>query len=68
MFGSFNESALLAYAEKVKKVVSKQGTEQHSNYGISEEESSFIDSDESQDAEDYSQFYDYTTCIRSGTK
>ena len=65
MFGSFTESALLAYAEKVKKVVAKQGTERHTNFGISDEDSSFIDTGESQDADDYAEFYDFTTCIRS---
>jgi hypothetical protein len=65
MFGSFSEGALLAYAEKVKKVVAQQGTEKHSNFGISEEDSSFIDTGESQDADDYAESYDFTTCVRS---
>jgi hypothetical protein len=65
MFGSFSESALLAYADKVKKVVAKQGTEGNTNFGISDEDSSFIDTCESQDAGDYAEFYDFTTCIRS---
>jgi hypothetical protein len=70
MLGTFSEKALLRYAEKAeaafkeRKVASRQGTEQHDNYGISEQDHSFIDSDESQDADDYSEAWDFTTCIR----
>jgi hypothetical protein len=67
MFGSFSESALLAYAEKLKKVVAMQGTERHTNFGISDEDSSYLDTGESQDADDYAELYDFTTCIRSKT-
>ena len=65
MFGSFSESSLLAYAEKVKKVVAKQGTEWADAGGVGEEDHTYIDTDESQDADDYAEFYDFTTCIRS---
>jgi hypothetical protein len=71
MFGTFTEEALARYESlvrtdfKEKRVVAKQGTEQHSNLGISDEDHSFIDTDESQDADDYAEFYDYTTCIRA---
>jgi hypothetical protein len=70
MFGTFSEKALLAYAEKAseafreKKVKAHQGTEKHDNYGISEHDHTFIDNDESQDADDYSEAWDFTTCIR----
>lgn len=71
MFGSFSESALLAYAEKAaaayreKRVRGGQGTEAHDNYGVGETDHSFIDSDESQDLDDYSENYDFSTCIRA---
>lgn len=65
MFGSFSESALLAYAEKVKKVVAKQGTEWADAGGVGEEDHTYIDTDQSQDSDDYAEYYDYTTCIRS---
>jgi hypothetical protein len=64
MFGSFSENALLAYAEKVKKVVASQGTEWADAGGVGEEDHTYIDTDESQDADDYAELYDYTTCIR----
>jgi coproporphyrinogen III oxidase-like Fe-S oxidoreductase len=71
MFGTFTESALLAYAEratqafKEKKVAGNlQGTEKHDNFGIGDHDHSFIDNDESQDADDYSEHYDFTTCLR----
>jgi len=71
MFGHFNEEALARYEELVqqdyreKKVAAVQGTEKHDNGGIGEVDSSFIDNDESQDADDYSECYDFTTCIRA---
>ena len=65
MFGSFSESALLAYAEKVKKVAAKQGAEWADTAGIGKADSTFIDTDESQDTDDYAEWYDFTTCIRS---
>ena len=70
MFGTFTESALLAYAErateafKEKRIAGKQGTEHAYNEGIGEHDHSFIDADESQDADDYSEHYDFTTCLR----
>jgi hypothetical protein len=68
MFGSFSETSLQRYAEqvreKVKKVKSVQGTEWASNDGVSEEDSSFIDNDESYDKRDYAE-YDYVQCLRS---
>lgn len=65
MFGSFTENALLAYAEKVKKVAAKQGGEWADNAGVGETDSTFIDTGESQDLNDYSEWYDFTTCLRS---
>ena len=71
MFGTFTEKALLAYAEKAseafreRKVKAHQGTEQHDNLGIGETDHSYIDNEESQDADDYSESWDFTTCIRS---
>lgn len=70
MFGSFTEDALLAYAEKAseafreKRIASKQGTEHADNEGIGEHDHSYIDADESLDADDYSEHYDFTTCLR----
>jgi len=65
MFGSFSERALLAYAEKVKKVLAKQGTEWADEGGVGEEDHSYIDTNESQDPANYVEFYDFTTCLRS---
>lgn len=69
MFGTFTEDALDQYAELVRfrerKVKSGQGTEGLDNLGIGENDSSFIDSDESMSASDYAEFWDYTTCVRS---
>lgn len=71
MFGNFSESALAAYEElarasyKEKKVSGKQGTEYADTAGIGDNDSSYLDTDESQDADDYSESYDFTTCIRS---
>ena len=70
MQGAFTEDALsryadlVAYREKTKKVQATQGTEGHDNLGIGEEDHTFIDTDESQDADDYSECYDFTTCLR----
>jgi hypothetical protein len=70
MLGTFSEVALLKYAEKAaaafreRKVASRQGTEQHDNHGIGEHDHTFIDTEESQDADDYSEAWDFTTCIR----
>lgn len=70
MFGTFTEAALARYEELVhqdyreKKAAKVQGTEAHDNGGIGENDSSFIDNDESQDADDYSE-WDYTQCLRS---
>lgn len=71
MFGSFSESALLAYAEKAaaayreKRVRGGQGTEYADNLGVGETDKSFIDADESQDPSDYSETYDFTRCMRA---
>jgi hypothetical protein len=71
IFGSFKESALLAYADKAaeaykeKRVRGGQGTEYADNLGVGETDKSFIDADESQDLDDYSEHYDFTTCIRA---
>jgi hypothetical protein len=71
MFGTFSESALAAYEElarasfKEKKIAGKQGTEYADTAGVGETDSSYLDTDESQDADDYSESYDFTTCIRS---
>jgi hypothetical protein len=70
MQGAFTEDALsryadlVAYKEKTKKVHGTQGTERHDNYGIGETDHTFIDNDESQDADDYTESYDFTTCLR----
>ena len=60
MFGSFNEEALAAYAEKVrgKKVHAVQGTEAADNWGVGEHDHSFLDSGESLES------HDYTACVR----
>ena len=68
MFGSFSEDALLAYAEKVKKVNAKQGTEWSDTVGVGETDSTFLDTDESQDKDDYCECYDFTTCLRLGVR
>ena len=68
MFGSFSEDALLAYAEKVKKVNAKQGTEWSDTVGVGETDSTFLDTDESQDKDDYRECYDFTTCLRLGVR
>lgn len=69
MFGTFTENALEQYAELVRfrerKVKGGQGTEKFDNLGVGKNDSSFIDSDESMNASDYSETWDYTTCIRS---
>jgi hypothetical protein len=73
MFGTFSEKALSAYetlvreqyAEKQKRVKSAQGTEAMDNYGVSDTNHEFLDADESYDADDYGECYDFTTCIRA---
>lgn len=71
MFGSFTEEALANYndlvshREKQKRVKSAQGTEMMDNFGVSDTDHDFLDADESMDADDYTEFFDYTTCIRS---
>ena len=68
MFGTFDEKALAAYAEQVKekKVNGGQGTEYADNAGVGEHDHSFLDNDESQDAQDYNEFagYDFGACLR----
>jgi len=68
MFGSFSEYALLAYAEKVKKVNAKQGTEWCDTVGVGETDSTFIDTGGSQDIDDYNECYDFTTCLHFSVK
>jgi hypothetical protein len=69
MFGHFSESSLESYAElvkeKVKKVKKVAGTEWADSAGISEHDSSFIDTGESYEKEDYAECYDFTTCLRN---
>ena len=68
MFGTFDEKALAAYAEQVKekKVKGQQGTEYADNLGVGDHDHSFLDNDESQDAQDYAEFagYDFGACLR----
>ena len=73
MLGTFNEEALSAYAEQVKakRVKKVAGTEYADNLGVGENDHSFLDTGESQDKRDYSEFatYDFTTCVRKdGTR
>jgi hypothetical protein len=71
MFGTFTEEALERYEAlvqqdyKEKRVRGGQGTEYADNLGVGETDESFIDADESQNIDDYSEHYDFTTCIRS---
>ncbi len=71
MFGTFSEAAIAAYEELVrtsyreKRVRAMQGTEHNDNYGVGETDHSFIDTNESQKAEDYNEAWDYTACIRA---
>lgn len=57
MLGTFSEQALSDYAEKVrtktKTVAAGQGTEWADNAGLGENDSSFVDENESQDPDDY---------------
>ena len=68
MFGTFDEKALAAYAEQVKekKVKGRQGTEYADNLGVGDHDHSFLDNDESQDAQNYTEFvgYDFGACLR----
>ena len=70
-YGTFTEQALSRYQElvrqeyKEKRIAGKQGTEHADTAGIGENDHSYIDNDESQDADDYSETWDYTTCIRA---
>jgi hypothetical protein len=70
MFGHFSESSLESYAELVKEKVKKvAGTEWADNDGIGDNDSSFIDTDESYAKEDYAESYDYAQCLRKdGTR
>ena len=71
--GTFSEGALShyqqmvmeEYAEKQKRVRSVQGTEWADNHGVSDTDHDFLDTDESMDADDYAEAWDYTTCIRA---
>jgi hypothetical protein len=71
MFGSFTEDALHRYEELVrfreKKVKGGQGSEYADNLGVGDHDHSFLDTDGSQDADDYAEggdTWDYTTCLR----
>ena len=70
VLGTFSDRALAAYSElaqnkyREKKVVPHQGTEQHDNHGVGETDHSFIDTDQSMDRSDYSE-WDFARCIRS---
>ena len=68
MFGRFSEQALAAYAERVKakRVAAAQGTEWADGAGLGDHDHSFLDNDESQDAQDYNEFagYDFGACLR----
>jgi hypothetical protein len=73
--GTFSERALAAYDElvrrdyKEKKVKGGQGTEYADNLGVGENDSSFIDEDQDGNSNEYSESWDFTTCIRSnGTR
>ena len=70
MFGTFDKKALAAYAEQVKqkRVKAGQGTEYADNLGVGEHDHSFLDTDESQDLKDYTEFagYDFGACVREG--
>lgn len=73
--GTFSERALAAYDElvrrdyKEKKVKGGQGTEYADNLGVGENDSSFIDEDQEGNGNEYSESWDFTTCIRSnGTR
>jgi len=73
VFGTFTEASLTAYAEQVKakRVKKVAGTEYADNLGVGEHDHSYLDTDESQDKQDYSEFatYDFTTCVRKdGTR
>ena len=67
MLGTFSEQALSDYAEKVraktKRVQASQGTEYADNLGVGEHDHGYLDTDESQDKQDYSE-YDFTVCVR----
>ena len=70
MFGTFDEKALAAYAEQVKqkRVKATQGTEHADNEGLGEHDHSFLDTGESQNLKDYTEFagYDFGACVREG--
>jgi hypothetical protein len=75
MIGTFNEMSLHAYAKqaeqayKERRAAGTQGTESHDNYGVGDNDHSFIDNDESTDADDHAKRHDFTTCLRSnGTR
>jgi hypothetical protein len=72
MFGTFTEEALARYGSlvqqdyKEKRVRGGQGTEYADNLGVGETDNSFIDADESQNIDDYSEWDDWSfaTCLR----
>lgn len=70
-FGTFTEEALSKYAQLVsdnfrekRKDLNKQGCEKLDNLGIGENDKSFDETGESQDKDDYSETYDFGTCLR----
>lgn len=72
MLGTFSEQALSDYAEKVRAKQVKanvQGTEQFDTYGVGPNDKSFLETDESQERENYTDHsewgeYDFTVCVR----
>lgn len=70
MLGTFSENSLLSYGQqaaqafKEKRIAGKQGMEHADNEGIGENDHSFIDSEGSQDLDDYCEQYDYTACLK----
>lgn len=70
MFGTFDEKALVAYAEQVKekRVKAGQGSEYADNLGIGEHDHSFLDNDEKLEPKNFAEFaaYDFGACVREG--
>ena len=72
MLGTFTEKSLdqyqrmvaEEYREKKQKALNKQGCEQLDNLGVGSNDKSFEETGESQDPDDYAEFYDYGTCLR----
>lgn len=72
MLGTFSEQALSDYAEKVRAKQVKaavQGTEVHDTNGVGPNDKTFLETDESQERENYTDHsewgeYDFTVCVR----